>query len=86
MFKSKFMFCVCFRCVSVCGADMLCRALVHVYVYCDSRLPVSAKEEAFKRYKLFLFFLTSLQVNVCDDELRCYDKESCPCSLKFKVP
>lgn len=58
----EFMFCVCFRCVSVCGADMLCGALVHVYVYHGCRLPVSAKEEALKRYKLFL---TLLQKSVC---------------------
>lgn len=51
MFKLKFMFCVCFRCVSLCGADLLRWALVHVYVYCGRGLPVSA-EEAFKRYNL----------------------------------
>lgn len=48
------LFCVCFRCVSMCCADLLCGALVHVHVYRGRGLPVSAEEEAFKRYSLFI--------------------------------
>ncbi len=43
-------FCVCFRCVSVCCAGVLCWALVHVHVHYSCELSVSAEEETVKRY------------------------------------
>ncbi len=43
-------FCVCFRCVSVCCAGVLCWALVHVHVHYSCELSVSAEEQTIKRF------------------------------------
>lgn len=48
--------CVCFRCVPVCSADLLCGSAVHVHVHCDHNLPVHTEETEAKRSAATLFF------------------------------
>lgn len=41
--------CVCSRCVPVCGVDLLSGSAVHVHVHCDGNLPVHTEETETKR-------------------------------------